>query len=72
MGEVGLTGEVRSVPHVDRRISDATRLGFKNIIVSSNQKINSSYPSVNIIKVKNIKMMIEKLNLAEGSKKRVI
>ena len=31
MGEVGLTGEVRSVSHIDKRISEAIRIGFKNV-----------------------------------------
>lgn len=30
-GEVGLTGEIRSVLHVDQRITEAERLGFKNV-----------------------------------------
>ncbi len=33
VGEVGLTGEVRSVPQLERRITEAARLGFKRIIV---------------------------------------
>ena len=34
-GEVGLSGEVRPVPQTDRRISEAGRLGFSKIYVSS-------------------------------------
>jgi DNA repair protein RadA/Sms len=33
VGEVGLTGEVRSVPQLERRVNEAARLGFKRIIV---------------------------------------
>jgi len=33
MGEVGLAGEVRSVPWVDRRLAEAARLGFRRAIV---------------------------------------
>ncbi len=32
IGEVGLLGEIRAVSHLERRIKEATRLGFKNII----------------------------------------
>jgi DNA repair protein RadA/Sms len=32
IGEVGLLGEIRSVTHLERRIKEAKRLGFKNII----------------------------------------
>jgi DNA repair protein RadA/Sms len=33
VGEVGLGGEVRMVGHIEQRISEAARLGFKRIIV---------------------------------------
>jgi DNA repair protein RadA/Sms len=33
-GEIGLSGEVRPAPRTEQRISEAARLGFKNIIVS--------------------------------------
>lgn len=33
IGEVGLAGEVRSVPWVDRRLAEAARLGFERAIV---------------------------------------
>lgn len=32
-GEVGLSGELRAVPHTDQRISEAVRLGFNKIIL---------------------------------------
>ncbi len=39
MGEVGLTGEIRAVSHVERRLNECMRLGFKNAIVpKANQK----------------------------------
>ncbi|MDO5478930.1 MAG: magnesium chelatase domain-containing protein, partial [Clostridia bacterium] len=33
LGEVGLSGEVRSVPGISRRVSEAERLGFKTCVV---------------------------------------
>lgn len=33
VGEIGLSGELRSVPQMDRRISEAARLGFTRCIV---------------------------------------
>ena len=35
IGEVGLAGEVRQVGHLDRRVSEAARLGFESAIVPS-------------------------------------
>lgn len=38
IGEVGLTGEVRAVSQVDKRIMEAMRLGFKNCIIPAGNK----------------------------------
>jgi len=37
-GECGLGGEVRRVPHIDKRINEAKKLGYSNIISPSNAK----------------------------------
>jgi DNA repair protein RadA/Sms len=37
-GECGLGGEVRRVPHIDKRIQEAKRLGYTNVISPSNVK----------------------------------
>ncbi len=46
IGEVGLGGEVRSVSHIEKRIQEAEKLGFKKVLVPSNNlkglKVNSS------------------------------
>ncbi|NLM09472.1 MAG: DNA repair protein RadA [Clostridiaceae bacterium] len=41
IGEVGLTGEVRQVNQVDKRIMEAKRLGFKKCLVPSGNKSSS-------------------------------
>ena len=33
IGEVGLAGEVRRVPNLDRRLAEAARLGYRHAIV---------------------------------------
>jgi DNA repair protein RadA/Sms len=33
MGEVGLSGELRSLPHLERRLAEAERLGFKRCLL---------------------------------------
>ena len=37
-GELGLSGEIRPVNRVEQRISEAQKLGFKSIVVSSHSK----------------------------------
>lgn len=56
VGEVGLGGEVRNINNVDKRIQEAEKLGFANIIVPKNnlkdKKIGEK--EINIIAVENI------------------
>jgi DNA repair protein RadA/Sms len=40
IGEIGLSGELRSVPQIERRISEAARLGFARCIIPGSPKIN--------------------------------
>jgi DNA repair protein RadA/Sms len=52
MGEVGLAGEVRTIPQCDRRISECARLGFTTIIVPRACAKRSSIPKgVNVVGV---------------------
>lgn len=38
--ELGLTGEIRPVSHIEQRIAEATKLGFKDIVISANHLKN--------------------------------
>ena len=40
-GEVGLSGEIRAVNRIDQRISEAEKLGYKEIIISKHNKFNN-------------------------------
>lgn len=56
IGEIGLTGEVRSVSSVEKRIKEAEKLGFRTCIVPENSKKQLKIDSkINIIGVKDIK-----------------
>lgn len=53
IGEIGLTGEIRSVTAIEKRITEAEKLGFRRIIIpEGNAKTITS--SIEIIPVKNI------------------
>ncbi|MBO4772943.1 MAG: DNA repair protein RadA, partial [Bacteroidales bacterium] len=41
-GEVGLTGEIRPVSRVEQRITEAEKLGFRRIVISSGLKKNTA------------------------------
>jgi len=40
IGELGLSGELRAVPHVDRRLSEAAKLGFKRCLMPKITKVD--------------------------------
>ena len=62
LGEVGLGGEIRSVGHIEKRIQEAEKLGFENVIIPQNNvKSIKSKNSVKLISVENIVEAIEKI-----------
>ncbi|MFQ5450035.1 MAG: DNA repair protein RadA [Nitrospinaceae bacterium] len=48
IGEVGLTGEVRSVMHLDSRILEAERLGFRRCLIPHSAKKGKSLPKTSV------------------------
>ena len=59
-GEIGLAGEIRSVSHVQQRVSEAVRLGFSKIIVPSHNFKDITVPAdTEIIPVKNVRQAFE-------------
>ena len=60
VGEVGLTGEVRSVSNINYRLQEIARLGFKKCVIPHNCTDEISVPEgLAIFKVKNIREAIE-------------
>ena len=61
-GEVGLTGEIRAVGRIDQRISEAARLGFKQIFVPRNSKAyDSTSRKIEVIKVARVEELFKRL-----------
>lgn len=64
IGEVGLTGEVRSVNQIEKRIKEAEKLGFKKCIIpESNKKLLKDTYKLDIIDVQNISEAMRCLEL---------
>lgn len=62
LGEVGLTGEVRAVGHVDLRVNEARRLGFKRCILpKSNLRKLKREPEIDFIEVSTVDELIKVL-----------
>jgi DNA repair protein RadA/Sms len=62
-GEVGLTGEIRPVNRIEQRISEAQKLGFEKIFISSyNQKgLDQKTFSIEIVTVSKMEDVFSKL-----------
>ena len=64
MGEVGLTGEVRRINFIEKRLREAEKLGFKTCVIpESNKKVLKDKFKLDIIGVKDVKEAMEKLGL---------
>jgi len=74
LGEVGLNGELRGVSHVERRIAEAIRLGFKSClmprlspVIASEVKQSLHSADVQLIEVGSVAEAL-RLGLTRGSK----
>lgn len=54
VGEIGLSGEIRAVGNIEKRIIEAQKLGFKKILVPQMNNLSKDIQGIEIIKVKNI------------------
>lgn len=61
LGEVGLSGEVRSVAQIESRLREAEKLGFKKAVVPKNSGKNISLSSLKITEVKTVFELVKVL-----------
>lgn len=62
VGEIGLSGEIRTVTQIERRVQEATKLGFKRVILPKNNlKGVLHHDGIELIGVERIEDAIENL-----------
>lgn len=59
-GELGLTGKIKKIQNIKGRINELSRLGYKKVAVSSEQKVELKNSNIEIIYIKNIGEAIDK------------
>lgn len=60
IGEVGLTGEIRSVSHMNQRLSEAARLGFRKCVIPRGGSEKLEIPQgMTVYRVRNLREAIE-------------
>ncbi len=61
IGEIGLSGQIRPVSFIDKRVGEALRLGFDRIFISSSQKSEIDKSNKNIIPISDIKDFAQRI-----------
>jgi len=61
LGEIGLSGEIRTISYIDKRIKEAAKLGFKKILVPKGnlKNLNTKKYKTEIVGVEKIKNAVE-------------
>ena len=58
LGEIGLSGEIRAVSSIEKRINEARKLGFHKIMIPGRNALRSTPKDIEIIKVKSLAQAI--------------
>ena len=60
IGEVGMTGEIRSVSHLNQRLGEAARLGFRKCMIPRSSSVKIEIPDgMTVYRVRNVREAIE-------------
>lgn len=64
IGELSLTGEIRGVVNIEKRLNEIIRLGYKKVYGPKSQldRIKKEYKDIEIVKVKNIRDLAPNTN----------
>ena len=63
-GEIGLTGEIRAVNSVEKRVKEAEKLGFKTCIIPEISRKQLKFDgNINIIGVRDIREALKVCNM---------
>jgi len=54
IGEIGLSGEIRAVNNIEKRIKEAEKLGFKKAIIPYANNVEEKFENIEIVKVKRL------------------
>ena len=61
VGELGLSGQIRPVSFIDKRVGEANRLGFNNVFISAAQKSELDKKTSGVIPVSDVRDFAAKL-----------
>ncbi len=59
LGEIGLGGELRSITHIESRISEATKMGFKKAVLPKGNRKKLNISNIELIPVNNAQSALD-------------
>ncbi|OCL27865.1 DNA repair protein RadA [Orenia metallireducens] len=59
LGEVGLSGEVRAISQIEKRINEASKLGFTKFIIPKSNSEDLNYSDIEIYGVSNVYQVLD-------------
>jgi DNA repair protein RadA/Sms len=61
IGEVGLSGELRSVAQLPARLNEAAKLGFERVIIPKSSKIGNDLPQmIDVIQISTLREALQR------------
>ena len=66
IGELGLGGEVRSVPQLERRLAEAARVGFRRAVVPTGVRPAGRLDGLELIEVSSLRDAVEEALIPAG------
>jgi DNA repair protein RadA/Sms len=70
VGEIGLSGELRSVSHLERRLREARGLGFERAVVPATVRQVPTIPGMTIRKLRSMGEVVQALLVPEPGRER--
>ncbi len=61
MGEVGLSGEIRGISNIEKRLEEASKLGFSSIFIPKSNADKIKEANIEIVGVSNINEVLSLL-----------
>ena len=58
IGEIGLTGEVRPVSSIEKRIAEAEKLGFEKVFLPKSKQLPGKTPAIKLETVERISLAL--------------
>jgi DNA repair protein RadA/Sms len=66
VGEIGLGGEVRSVPQLERRLVEAARLGFRRAVIPAGVRVTVAVDAMELLEVSSVRDAVTEALIPAG------